>query len=99
MSKATQESGIEFVTELPEAEKSSRRGQLHDFADEVRKNPGRWARLERDTKAKASALASRITHDRVMALPASDFEATYRGTSTYVKFGGVQAESDDDGKF
>lgn len=76
----------EFVDELPAKEPGTRKGKFDDFANELRDNPDRWARLERETVSKATQLASRINGGQVAGLSREEFQAAPRGNSTYVKF-------------
>lgn len=70
---------VEFVDKLPGRE-VGRREQLVDFADALRKNPGKWGkypRLHGNSKSAYSA-ASAINHDKFKQLAGPEFEATAR---------------------
>ena len=71
----------------------SAKASYGDFADELRQNPKRWARLPTDENRKANGGdANAIKTGRFTAFrPAGHFEATFRQGVTYVRYVGETA--------
>jgi hypothetical protein len=84
-------SGIEFLDELPgKAAPNSRlhRKQLFEFAEAVKKEPGRWAIYPfPSTDLAARATASRISNGKIAAFKVG-FEAVTRRGVVYVRYEG-----------
>jgi hypothetical protein len=85
-------SEIEFVDEPPRSTfDRDRRRKVLEFAAELRKNPGRWAIYPWPSSNEgARALAFRISHGCSVAF-ADGFNATARGTVTYVCYEGTES--------
>jgi hypothetical protein len=77
--------GIEFV-DLPEDPSSSiGKGRiLRDFADELRKNPGKWAKYPFSVKAQ-SAMVYRLRNGESQAFPRGEFEARVHNGDLFVR--------------
>lgn len=83
-------SGIEFVDELPGSDRQSRvhRERMREFADELRKQPGRWAVVPWETTELSSrATASRISRGKVAAF-GRGYEAVSTHGTVYVRYQG-----------
>lgn len=71
----------------PARDTTSVRHIYDDIAESLQANPGAWARLEdRQSANAAQQFSSNVNNGKIAGLaPAGAFEATYRGTSVYVR--------------
>lgn len=83
---------IEFVDELPtDGSRQTRlhREEMREFANALREQPGRWAKLPWETTELSSrATASRISLGKVAAFGTGYEAVSTRGT-VYVRYHGV----------
>lgn len=80
---------IEFMDELPPQVgpwDGLHRRRVQQFADELRRNPGRWAVYPWTPNMEAArAMASRISRGKMAAF-AENFQAVSRGGVVYVRY-------------
>ena len=81
----------EFVEELPPQEPRRRyRGKYADFADTLRKNPGRWAKYPSKTKTTIYQLRK----SRLGSFPGDEFEFESRNGDIYLRYVGTTTLED-----
>lgn len=89
----------EFVNEIPESGNGGVEGygpvlkpeQLQDFTDELRQQPGKWARWPRTFPSlnAAGTCRSNVRRGRYASFqPPEEFEIVQRGYEVYVRFVG-----------
>lgn len=77
---------IEFVDELPEITGKGRSSKHSHLADELRQNPGKWAKWPFPVSiSQAYALTSQINNDGRVAFPSEEFEAVTRQKTVYIR--------------
>lgn len=82
---------VEFVESIPPVRKSGPRPKFADFANVLRDNPGRWAKLPAQYTSNSSAVSTawRIRNGGVSSFAEGEFDSSARECVVYVRYVGT----------